>query len=109
MLHFLFQDQPLLFSGHTHVPILIRHRPRERPEIDLITSQVLPPTQRYLVEVGAVGQPRDGDPRAAFIIYDTKTHFLQLRRIEYKFTRTQARILTAGLPETLAKRLTIGR
>lgn len=109
VLHFLFQDIPVVFSGHTHVPLLIRHCSGQPPRVDLLESQLLPENHRFLVGVGAVGQPRDGDPRSSFVIYDTETNFLQLRRIAYDFTRTQARILTAGLPEMLAKRLTIGR
>ncbi len=109
LLHFLFQDQRLMFNGHTHVPLQVIHRPGKRPQLSLLHSQLLPRRCRMLAGVGAVGQPRDGDPRASFVLYDPRTGFLQLRRITYDFSRTQARILDAGLPEMLAKRLTIGR
>jgi diadenosine tetraphosphatase ApaH/serine/threonine PP2A family protein phosphatase len=63
----------------------------------------------YLVNCGAVGQPRDGDPRAAFGILDTDTHTLTVVRVEYDISAAQAKIVAAGLPEVLAHRLAIGR
>jgi diadenosine tetraphosphatase ApaH/serine/threonine PP2A family protein phosphatase len=63
----------------------------------------------YLVNVGSVGQPRDGDPRAAFGIYDSAESALMLRRVSYPVEIAQRRILDAGLPASLANRLAIGR
>ena len=64
---------------------------------------------RFLVNCGAVGQPRDGNPRAAYGILDTETRTLSLQRIEYDVAAAQAKILAAGLPDVLAQRLTVGR
>ena len=64
---------------------------------------------RYLVNCGAVGQPRDGDPRAAYGILDTETRTLSLQRVEYDVAAAQAKILAAGLPDVLAQRLAVGR
>ncbi len=64
---------------------------------------------RWLVNCGAVGQPRDGDWRAAYGIVDTTTDTLTLNRVEYDVARTQAKITAAGLPEILAHRLGLGR
>ena len=63
----------------------------------------------YLVNVGSVGQPRDGDPRAAFGIYDSSGPSVLIRRVEYPVQTAQKRILDAGLPASLANRLGIGR
>ena len=63
----------------------------------------------YLVNVGSVGQPRDGDPRAAFGLYDSERSTVVLRRISYPVEIAQRRILSAGLPSSLANRLAIGR
>ncbi len=63
----------------------------------------------YLANPGSVGQPRDGDPRAAFAIHDDEAHTLTLRRIDYRVDLAQRRILSAGLPASLANRLAIGR
>jgi diadenosine tetraphosphatase ApaH/serine/threonine PP2A family protein phosphatase len=64
---------------------------------------------RYLVNCGAVGQPRDGDWRAAFGVLDTSTRTLTVMRVEYDVGAAQAKIIEAGLPEVLAQRLGVGR
>jgi diadenosine tetraphosphatase ApaH/serine/threonine PP2A family protein phosphatase len=66
-------------------------------------------SQKYLINVGSVGQPRDADWRAAYCIYDTERQEVELRRIEYDLRGAQAAILAAGLPEKLATRLEKGR
>ena len=60
---------------------------------------------RYLVNPGSVGQPRDRDPRAAFMIYDVEQAQLEWHRIEYPVSRAQERIYETGLPSILAHRL----
>ncbi len=64
---------------------------------------------RYLVNCGAVGQPRDGDPRAAFALLDTTTRTLTILRVPYDVAAAQNKIIAAGLPEVLAHRLAMGR
>ena len=64
---------------------------------------------RYLVNCGAVGQPRDGDPRAAFALLDTAGRTLTLVRVPYYVPAAQKKIINAGLPDVLAHRLAIGR
>ena len=64
---------------------------------------------RHIINPGSVGQPRDGDPRAAFAIYETEGPSLTLRRIPYAVDAAQRRILGAGLPASLANRLAVGR
>ncbi len=64
---------------------------------------------KYLVNCGAVGQPRDGDPRAAFGMLDTDSRTLTVMRVPYDVATAQAKIIAAGLPEVLAQRLAIGR
>ena len=68
----------------------------------------LPEGYRAIVNPGGVGQPRDGDPRAAFMIYDTKRGF-EFYRVPYNFQKTQEKIINAGLPQFLAVRLEFGR
>ena len=65
--------------------------------------------KKYFINVGSVGQPRDGDSRAAYVIYDLKAGTIELRRLDYDFEKTQAKILEAGLPERLANRLALGK
>jgi diadenosine tetraphosphatase ApaH/serine/threonine PP2A family protein phosphatase len=64
--------------------------------------------ERYLLNPGSVGQPRDGDPRAAYLVLDLDTRRGRFRRVAYPIERTQAEIREAGLPEALAARLEHG-
>ena len=64
---------------------------------------------RYIVNVGSVGQPRDGDPRAAYCIYDTAEKRAEIKRVVYDLETAQRKIRDAGLPEMLADRLEYGR
>ena len=63
---------------------------------------------KYLFNVGSIGQPRNGDPRASFVIWDTGNMTVSRYRIPYDIGTTQQKILDAGLPERLAERLAIG-
>jgi len=69
----------------------------------------LQPDTRYLVNPGSVGQPRDGDPRAAYAIFDGEARRLDLHRVEYPIAVTQQKMSLAGLPEPLIRRLAAGR
>jgi len=69
----------------------------------------LDPKARYLINPGSVGQPRDGDWRAAFALYDTESPQVTFYRVPYDLARSQQRIRSAGLPERLASRLAFGR
>ena len=64
---------------------------------------------KHLVNPGAVGQPRDGDPRAAYAIVDDDARLVDLFRVRYAVGEAQAKIIKAGLPEVLAQRLAVGR
>ena len=68
----------------------------------------LPIGRKYFINVGSVGQPRDGDPRATYVIFDMKTRQITFRRLEYDIAAAQERIRRAGLPERLAERLATG-
>jgi len=97
--------------GHTHVPAAFRLADTLLPVGPLRDRFQLPleTTARYLVNCGAVGQPRDGDPRAAFAHLDTAQRTLTINRVPYDVVTAQAKIIAAGLPEVLAHRLAIGR
>jgi diadenosine tetraphosphatase ApaH/serine/threonine PP2A family protein phosphatase len=64
---------------------------------------------RYLINPGSVGQPRDGDPRAAYAVFDSETREVRLCRVPYRIDLAQVRINAAGLPASLARRLGLGR
>ena len=106
------QHQLCLF-GHTHLPVVFKRDGETLdgfvPDGDIENRFTLAPGSKYLVNPGSVGQPRDGDPRAAFAIYDSDGPELTLRRLDYPIDAAQRRILNAGLPASLANRLAIGR
>ena len=116
--------RPLCLFGHTHVPAIFRlaagptesGRPRSEGELDTVgpprgasTRVDLEPDVKYLINCGAVGQPRDGDSRAAYGLFDTETRALTMQRAPYDIAGAQAKIIAAGLPEVLAQRLALGR
>ena len=106
-------SRPLCLFGHTHLPVVFRRHPALfdgfMPEGPADSTLEVITGVNYLVNVGSVGQPRDGDPRAAFGIYDSEGSSLVLRRVTYSVETAQRRILSAGLPPSLANRLGIGR
>lgn len=108
----------ITFFGHTHLQegwISDRRIPtRLRPNFQSTDGPeqfevVLDHNRRYLINPGSVGQPRDGDWRAAFAVYDDKESTLTWWRVEYKILTAQRRIRRAGLPEFLATRLRDGK
>ena len=104
--------RPLCLFGHTHV--VAGYNVTNKTDIVAPvhdTSIRIPPDggSRFLVNCGAVGQPRDGDPRAAFGILDSSARMLSLARVEYDVSAAQAKIIGAGLPDVLAQRLAVGR
>jgi predicted phosphodiesterase len=106
--------RPVCFFGHTHLPVVYRRDKHMDagfiPHVEEDALQVsLSADSRYLVNPGSVGQPRDGDPRAAFAIYDADLRVLTLRRVTYAVEAAQRRIFDAGLPASLAHRLALGR
>ncbi|MEO5719912.1 MAG: metallophosphoesterase family protein [Chthoniobacterales bacterium] len=101
------QRTPVCFFGHTHVPLAyVKGDGVHRIALDRLTVR---PERKYLINVGSVGQPRDGDSRAAYCTYDSDAGVVELRRVEYDFAATQAKIRAAGLPEGLAWRLALGK
>ena len=105
--HFNYQMTAVCFYGHTHLPMAFeRHRRVSRATYRKLKISM---GTRYFINVGSVGQPRDGDPRAAYAIYDMQLKEIELRRVEYDVGKTREQVLKAGLPEKLAKRLMVGK
>ena len=96
----------LTFFGHTHVQGGFRIKDGSVVlELDPRHKLHLTRHQSYLVNPGSVGQPRDGDPRAAYALYDPDAHTIKFYRVAYDIENAARKILAAGLPETLAARL----
>ncbi|MGF1678459.1 MAG: metallophosphoesterase family protein [Candidatus Methylacidiphilales bacterium] len=107
--HFSEQTKSLCFCGHTHVPMVW--------SLNHTLSSKKPSNRRFrvhanrltLVNVGSVGQPRDGDCRASYVLFDSDKMTIQFRRVSYAISRAQSKIISAGLPKRLATRLTFGK
>ena len=91
---------PVCFAGHTHLPGVMGQK--------LGQFQVRPDS-RYFINVGSVGQPRDGNPRACVAFFDTDAFTYELVRLPYYVEGARQRILDAGLPRVLSDRLRAGR
>ncbi len=103
------QSTPLCFIGHTHVPRAFGKGVGEIQLFDETNEGVhLPQDGKILINAGSVGQSRDGDWRAAYLIHDEASEGLWLRRIEYDVEGAAQAVLAAGLPEKLATRLRTG-
>jgi len=105
---------PVSFFGHTHVQggFLIHGHGTQwiEPVAEGQHTREFPLSDNYaaLINPGSVGQPRDGDPRAAYAIYDADDRLVLYKRSAYNVHEAQRKILAAGLPETLAARLAVG-
>ncbi|MCD6328714.1 metallophosphoesterase family protein [bacterium] len=104
-------ETPICFIGHSHQPVFIMEEadgtidvahPQERPSI------TCEPGTRYIVNVGSVGQPRDGINKACYVVWDDEAQTISVRRVSYNVRRTQQRIFAVELPAALAMRLETG-
>jgi len=92
---FTYQNTPVCFFGHTHLPMtfvrdsLVRGGSYSKFRIE--------PGRKYFVNVGSVGEPRDGYPKAAYVIYDLSEGSIELRRIPYDVQKAEAKVHAAGL------------
>jgi predicted phosphodiesterase len=112
---FEYAERDVTFFGHTHLQggfVMSRRRvaqltgpPRRHREL----TMDLDPDTSYLINPGAVGQPRDGDPRAAYALYDPESHAVSYCREKYDVETVQEKMRRAGLADMLADRLAVGR
>lgn len=106
-MNFELQVDPLCFIGHSHGPVVYMKRDNFISGHRFVSK--IEPGYQYIINVGSVGQPRDGDYRACYVVYDFGLQTLRLKRAEYNVAKAQKKILDAGLPQILADRLSIGR
>jgi predicted phosphodiesterase len=105
--NFTYQNTSVCFYGHTHVPVafvrdsVVRGGSYSRFKVE--------PGRKYFVNVGSVGQPRDGNPKTSYVIYDLDEGVIEIRRLDYDIPAVQKKILAAGLPPRLAERLALGK
>lgn len=109
-LHFSEQTTPLSFCGHSHRPMVWHLDDAGRLSFELGKGRIqLPQGGKTLVNVGSVGQPRDHNPDACYVIYDPQARQVEFRRIPYDIEKTRRKILRAKLPQFTAQRLVEGR
>jgi len=101
----------LFFFGHSHIPSVFTLEGEEihveavrKPRARLVLEK----GKRYLVNPGSVGQPRDRNPKASFVLYDSKTRTVHFERVAFDVGRSRGKILRAGLPSILGDRLVDG-
>jgi predicted phosphodiesterase len=104
---FPYQTTQVCFFGHTHVPVAFIRDTMVRG--GTYSKFRIEPGKKYFINVGAIGQPRDGNPKAGYVVYDMDANTIELRRLEYDIATTQKKIRAAGLPERLAERLAVGK
>ncbi len=104
---FSYQHTAVCFYGHTHSPrAFVRDGTVYSIQFDVIKFEM---GKKYFLNVGSVGQPRDGDWRAAYAIYHADRNYAELRRLEYDIETAARKIIDAGLPRRLAERLAQGK
>jgi len=111
--NFKHLDMKVCFFGHTHLPIIYRREenmelktvePPINEEYGLVNDESL-----WMINPGSVGQPRDNNPQAAYLIFDRKKMKLESRRLDYPIIKTRELIREYGLPPYLSERLVVGR
>jgi diadenosine tetraphosphatase ApaH/serine/threonine PP2A family protein phosphatase len=101
------QDTTVCFFGHTHVAgAFVRDDGVKRLKVEELAIEQ---GKKYFINAGSVGQPRDGDWRAAYCIYHLEKKVVEQRRVKYDLATAQRKIIEAGLPRLLADRLELGR
>ena len=104
---FTYQNTSVCFFGHTHVPVAFIRDSMVRG--GTYSKFKVEPGKKYFVNVGSVGQSRDGVAKATYVIYDLNEQSIELRRLDYDIPKAQKKILEAGLPPRLAERLAYGK
>lgn len=107
---FALQETHASIVGHSHVQFYAEECETTPELIGVRDGDSLALREaRVILNPGGAGQPRDGDPRAPYMLYDDAARTVRWRRVPYDFTSTQRKIVAAGLPQRLADRLALGR
>jgi len=106
--HLLRQATPFCFLGHTHIPFYFCTSGEEITGGELEPEMQLNPGYQYAINLGSVGQPRDGNPQAGYGIFDEERNILQFRRVSYDIKKVQREMEIKKLPEYLIRRLEYG-
>jgi diadenosine tetraphosphatase ApaH/serine/threonine PP2A family protein phosphatase len=105
--HFDLLNPQICFIGHSHRPVVFA-RGDDGHVLVLGADFSIKSNWKYIVNVGSVGQPRDGDPKASYAIFDAEEASVRIKRVSYDIEKAQQKIRRAGLPEIEAERLAYG-
>jgi predicted phosphodiesterase len=105
ILNFKYFKENVCFIGHSHRPVIFE---KNDEGVNIIEPKHVTGNKKYIINVGSVGQPRDGDPRLSFGIIDTETYNYQNVKVEYQAEIASQKILNEGLPVFLAERILKG-
>ncbi|MBI4302213.1 MAG: metallophosphoesterase family protein [Chloroflexi bacterium] len=95
--------------GHSHIPLVFESAPGDPGHLRELPLRLTLGERRLIINPGSVGQPRDGDPRASYALYDAEQRLIYHHRVPYPVSITQEKMRLAGLPPRLALRLSLGR
>ncbi|MFA5114494.1 MAG: metallophosphoesterase family protein [Candidatus Omnitrophota bacterium] len=99
----------ICFLGHSHLPAVFIQNSDKEVKQDKAGCIVLEKGKKYIINVGSVGQPRDGDPRSCYCLYDSAKKEVRFRRVDYNVPAARKKIIEAGLPRFLGDRLLTGK
>ena len=107
--NFSFFNHRVCLIGHSHRPFIIKKFEQRHCFLVNGTEVEIEEGFKYLINIGSVGQPRDGDNRACYLIYDDQTKKAKLKRVSYDIKKTQTKMKKAKLPQFLIDRLSFGK
>ena len=114
---FASSKSPIIFVGHSHVPLIFKETAYRKffggatRQVEVVSQEtiILENHHRYIINMGSVGQPRDGNPKAAYGVLNQETATYQLHRVPYDIEKAAGKIKQAGLPGEMGDRLKYGR
>ena len=107
--NFNYFENNVCLIGHSHRPYIVQQARDQKAELCSEETVVLQPEYRYIINVGSVGQPRDGNPDACYVVFDTVEKRFSFKRIKYNITKAQKKMRKAAIPGYLIDRLKVGR
>jgi diadenosine tetraphosphatase ApaH/serine/threonine PP2A family protein phosphatase len=107
--NFNYFSKQVCLIGHSHKPLIVRKHKEEHAALFPENAVVLEPDSRYIINIGSVGQPRDGNPKACYLLYDTDSREARLVRVAYDVAAAQKKMKALDLPEYLIERISAGR
>ena len=107
--NFKYFEQQVCMIAHSHRPAIIRKFGTNRCQAVEHDFVHIDDDYRYIINVGSVGQPRDGDHRSCYMIWDAQTNIVSTKRVDYDYAKTQEKMMRANLPRFLVERIAAGK